>query len=60
MLNLALAVVWDNYQKESEAAEQAVNDAVKLALMERDRNILFRWKAKAKVKAKRRGIKACV
>jgi hypothetical protein len=54
MLNLALAVVWDNYQKESEAAEKAVNDAVKLAYMERDRNILFRWKAKAKIKAKRR------
>ena len=48
MLNLALAVVWDNYQKESEAAEQAVNDAVKLALMERDRNILFGWKRKRK------------
>jgi hypothetical protein len=54
MLNLALAVVWDNYQKESEAAEKAVNDAVKFANMERDRNILFRWKAKAKLKAKRR------
>ncbi len=54
MLNLALAVVWDNYQKESDAAEKAINDSIKLAKMERDRNILFRWKAKAKVRRKRR------
>ena len=54
MLNLALAVVWDNYQKESKLAEEAIANDIKLKEMERDRNILFRWKAKAKVKRKRR------
>ena len=58
MLNLALAVVWDNYQKESEAAEKAILDGEMLKEMERDRNILFRWKNKAKRLKKRRASQA--
>ena len=54
MLNLALAVVWDNYQKESQAADAAIQDSLKLEKMQRDRNILFRWKRKATLKRKRR------
>ena len=54
MLNLALAVVWDNYQRESSLAEAAIAEAEKFKQMERDRNILFRWKAKAHYKRKRR------
>ena len=57
MLNLALAVVWDNYQKESQAADAAIQDSLKLEKMQRDRNILFRWKRKAILKRKRRETK---